>query len=69
MNKDFNLERIEIYQAIGELAYVVARSDHDLTPAEKVAFYQIAKEELDYDAWAAQGRFDLLDSVTQPSIY
>ena len=69
MNTDSNLERIEIYQAIGELAYVVAKSDHDLTFAEKEAFYKIAKEELDYDSWAARDRFDLLDRVTQPTIY
>lgn len=68
MHRDMNIERREIYRAIGELAYVVAKSDRGLTSAEKEAFYQIAKEELEYDSWAAQSRFDLLDEVTKPSI-
>jgi hypothetical protein len=68
MNPEMNIERIEIYRAIGELAYVVAKADRGLTRAEKEAFYKIAGEELDYESWAAQSRFDLLDEVTQPSI-
>lgn len=68
MNGDINIERRDIYRAIGELAYVVAKADRGLSLAEKEAFYQIAKQELDYDSWSAQSRFDLLDEVTQPSI-
>lgn len=68
MNSDINFERREIYRAIGELAYVVAKADRGLTLTEKKAFYQIAREELEYDSWAAQSRFELLDEVTQPSI-
>ncbi|MEJ1240148.1 hypothetical protein WBG78_18555 [Chryseolinea sp. T2] len=63
-----NIERREIFRAIGELAYVVAKSDRGLTPAERQVFFQIAQEELDYDSWAAQSRFELLDEVIQPSI-
>ena len=63
-----NIERREIFRAIGELAYVVAKSDRGLTPAERQSFFQIAQEELEYDSWAAQSRFELLDEVTQPSI-
>lgn len=68
MKADVNIERRDIYRAIGELAYVVAKSDRGLTTEEKEAFYRIAREELQYDSWAAQSRFDLLDEVTQPSI-
>jgi hypothetical protein len=68
MNHNMNIERIEIYRAIGELAYVVAKADRGLALAEKEAFYKIAQEEIDYESWAAQSRFDLLDEVTQPTI-
>jgi hypothetical protein len=68
MNNSANIERREIYRAIGELAYVVAKADRGLTPAERQSFFRIAQEELDYDSWAAQSRFELLDEVTQPSI-
>src|SRR6478752_10525929 len=68
MKTDSGIERHEIYRAIGELAYVGAKSDRGLAPREKAAFYSIAREELDYDAWAAVSRFQLLDEVTQPSL-
>lgn len=68
MEEKLNIERKEIYRAIGELAYVVAKADRGLSLAEKEAFYAIVKEELEYDSWAAQSRFDLLDEVTRPSI-
>jgi uncharacterized tellurite resistance protein B-like protein len=58
----------EIYRAIGELAYVVAKADKGLSAEERAAFYQIAQEELNYESWAAQSRFDLLDEVVKPSI-
>ncbi len=63
-----DVERREIYRAIGELAYVVARSDKGLSSEERLAFYKIAEEELDYEAWAAESRFEILDEVIQPSI-
>lgn len=63
-----NIEKREIYRAIGELAYVVAKADKGLSAREKMAFFQIAKEELDYESWAAQSRFDVLDEIVNPSI-
>lgn len=68
MQNNTDIERREIYRAIGELAYVVAKADHGLSLAEKEAFYKIVTEELEFDSWAAQSRFDLLDEVTQPPI-
>ena len=63
-----NIEKREIYRAIAELAYVVAKADKGLSAEERIAFYKIASEDLDYDSWAAQSRFELLDDVTHPSI-
>lgn len=68
MDSEMNIERREIYRAIGELAYVVAKADRGLSLAEKEAFFRIAREELDYESWAAESRFELLDEVIQPSI-
>lgn len=68
MAKDTDIALREIYRAIGELSYVVAKADRGLSTEEKNAFYQIVKEELDYDSWAAISRFELLDEVTQPAI-
>jgi hypothetical protein len=63
-----DIEKREIYRAIAELAYVVAKADKGLSAEERIAFYKIAAEDLDYDSWAAQSRFELLDDVTHPSI-
>ena len=63
-----DIEKREIYRAIAELAYFVAKADKGLSAAERIAFYKIAAEDLDYDSWAAQSRFELLDDVIHPSI-
>jgi len=63
-----DIEKREIYRAIAEMAYVIAKADKGLSAEERMAFYRIAQEDLDYESWAAQSRFELLDEVIQPSI-
>jgi hypothetical protein len=63
-----DIEKREIYRAIAELAYVVAKADKGLSAEERIEFYKIAAEDLDYDSWAAQSRFELLDDVVHPSL-
>jgi tellurite resistance protein len=63
-----NIEKIEIYRAIAEMAYVVAKSDKGLSADEKTVFNEIAEQELELSSWIAKSRFELLDEVTQPSI-
>ncbi|UII24908.1 hypothetical protein LVD15_16540 [Fulvivirga maritima] len=61
-------EKREIYRAIGELAYVIAKATNGLQPEEKAAFMQIIKEELKFEAWAAESRFEILDEKIHPTI-
>ena len=63
-----DIEKREIYRSIAEMAYVIAKADRGLSAEERIAFRRIIREELDYDSWAAQSRFDLLDEVIEPSI-
>ncbi len=63
-----NIEKIEIYRAIAEMVYVIAKADKGLSDNEKMAFNQIAEQELELHSWIAQSRFELLDEVTQPSV-
>jgi uncharacterized tellurite resistance protein B-like protein len=63
-----DIEKREIYRSIAEMAYVIAKADHGLSAGERIAFQRIIQEELDYDSWAAQSRFELLDEVIEPSI-
>ena len=60
--------KTELCRAIAEMAYVIAKADHGLSAEERMAFNKIVQEELDFQAWAAQSRFELLDEVTQPSL-
>jgi tellurite resistance protein len=53
-------EKRDLFRAIGELAYVIAKSD-GLKLDEKKAFYDIIEKELRFESWAAQSRFDLMD--------
>ena len=62
------IEKREIYRGIAEMAYVIAKADRGLSSEERIAFQKIIEDELSYDSWAAQSRFELLDEVTQPSI-
>jgi tellurite resistance protein len=62
------IEKRELYRGIAEMAYVIARADKGLSAEERIAFYKIIREELAYDSWAAESRFELLDEVIQPSI-
>jgi hypothetical protein len=63
-----HIEQIELYRCIAELAYVMAKVDRGLSSEERIAFYKVINEELQYDAWAAQSRFELLDEVVEPNI-
>lgn len=62
------IEKREIYRAIAEMAYVIAKADKGLSAEERMAFNQIVEEELQLNSWIAQSRFELLDEVTQPTI-
>lgn len=61
-------EKREIHRAIGELAYVIARAQAGHELDEKKAFIDIIEKELNFDAWAAESRFEILDEKVHPSI-
>jgi tellurite resistance protein len=63
-----DIQKRELYRAIAEIAYVVAKADKGLSAEERIAFKSIISKELDYESWVAQSRFELLDEITQPSI-
>lgn len=63
-----NIPIREIYRSIAEVAYVIAKADKGLSSTERIAFNTIIQEELEYDSWVAQSRFELLDEVTNPSL-
>ena len=56
-------EEREIYRAIAEVAYAIARAGDGMQSEERQEFYSIIKRELDYKSWMAESRFDLLDEM------
>ncbi len=62
---NISLEKNNLYRAIGELAYVIARSDSLLTQLERTVFREAVKEELRGEGWAAIDRFEYLDQNEQ----
>lgn len=63
-----DIETREIYRAIAELAYVVAKAEHGISAEERIAFLNIIEEELGHESWVAQSHFELLDEITLPSL-
>jgi hypothetical protein len=63
-----DIDKREIYRAIAEMAYVIAKAEHGISAEEKIAFFNIIEEELKGDSWIAHSHFELLDEVTLPSI-
>lgn len=63
-----DIDKREIYRAIAELAYVIAKAEKGLNAEERIAFFNIVEEELDYEGWAAQSRFEVLDEITHPTM-
>ena len=68
LNHKAMFEKREIYRAIGELAYAIAKAGDGLRLEEKKAFMEIAEEELKFEAWAAESRFEILDEKVHPSL-
>jgi hypothetical protein len=60
MKNNFSLEKHNLIRAIGELSYVIAKSDGNISRIEKLVFEEALKEELGSEAWLAKDRFDLL---------
>lgn len=58
----------EIYRAIGEFAYIIAKAGDGLQLDEKKAFIDIVEKELKFDAWSAESRFDILDEKVHPTL-
>ncbi len=57
-----SLEQNNLYRAIGELAYVVAKIDGIISPMERLVFQEAIKEELGKNSWFAKASFDALDN-------
>lgn len=61
-------DKLEIYRAIGELAYLIAKAGDGLKLEEKKAFFEVIEKELKFDAWSAESRFEILDEKIHPTL-
>jgi hypothetical protein len=60
--QDISIEVRNLYRAIGELAYVLAKIDKSLSQVERLVFQEAIKEELGKDSWLAKDRFEMLEN-------
>jgi len=63
-----SFEESNLYRAIAELAYAVARSDGDLEEEERTVFVQKIAEHLGSSDWIAELRFDTIFMNIHPSV-
>ncbi|NJO00509.1 MAG: hypothetical protein HC880_01430 [Bacteroidia bacterium] len=61
LNKDLNLEERNLYRAVGELAFVIAKADNILRDSERKAFHDAIVRFFGENYWI--DRFQLIDST------
>lgn len=55
--------RSNLYRAVGELAFVIAKSDNILRDSERQAFYQVIRKNFGVNSWVAEDRFNLIEKT------
>lgn len=55
--------RSNLYRAVGELAFVIAKSDNILRDSERQAFYQVIRKNFGVNSWVAEDRFKLIEKT------
>ncbi|MCS6820503.1 MAG: hypothetical protein NZ551_01395 [Microscillaceae bacterium] len=61
-------EQKNLYRAIAELAYAIAKADKTLEEAEIEAFENAVREELEVDEWLAEIHFKILRTSIKPDL-
>ncbi|MGK7392441.1 MAG: hypothetical protein ACNS60_18955 [Candidatus Cyclobacteriaceae bacterium M2_1C_046] len=56
-------EKRELYRAIAEVAYAIARAGDGLQSEEREQFFSIINSHLDFDSWSALSRFEILEEM------
>lgn len=59
--RDLTLAERELYRAVGELAFVIAKADKILRESEKEAFRKVIREDLGVSGWIAEDRFNMIE--------
>ncbi len=62
-NKDLSLTERNLYRAVGELTFVIAKADNILREDERKAFHQVIQEEFGENSWIAEDRFTLIEKT------
>lgn len=64
---NISLQESNLYRAIAELSYAIARADHDLDKKEEDVFMEIIDKELGQNDWVAEVRFEVIFNSLKPS--
>ncbi len=67
-NKTLSLEERNLYRAVGELAFVIAKADNILRNSEKKAFQEVIVQNFGQDSWIAEDRFNLIANTPASNV-
>lgn len=59
---ELTLQQKDLYRAMGELAYAIAKSDKVLSKEEREAFLMVIDQDLGRESWLAKDRFEMLEN-------
>lgn len=62
-NHELTLEERNLYRAVGELAFVIAKADNILRDSERKAFQQVIHEDFGENSWLVEDRFKLIEKT------
>jgi len=65
---ELTLAEHNLYRAIAELSYIIAKADHKFMKEEVEIFKKTVKEELGQAGWLAESRFDIINDAIHPHI-
>lgn len=60
---ELTLEERNLYRAVGELAFVIAKADNILRDSERKAFQEVIQEDFGKNSWLVEDRFRLIEKT------
>ena len=61
--KELSLGERNLYRAVGELAFVIAKADNIMREEERRAFHKVIVEDFGENSWIALDRFQFIENI------
>ena len=67
-DQELTLEERNLYRAVGELAFVIAKADNILRDSERKAFQKVIHEDFGENSWLVEDRFKLIEKTPTSNV-